>query len=194
MDTGVCVGGRRSMRNGGIKFKIVGDRAKRCSTAPFPSGPASRTVDRAHTRVELEFRWPSCCFASQSGDGSLRLWPVLSGKLLVRPSASLKARLSGSLRLPGLPGLRATGRQAAALTTRFLAGTRFGSSSNTTSFGTLASQNAPTFGSLSQQTSGFGTQSGGFSGFGSGTGGRQTVLRTVVPPAFPQLVPRPPNK
>ncbi|XP_023371883.1 nuclear pore complex protein Nup214 isoform X2 [Otolemur garnettii] len=47
----------------------------------------------------------------------------------------------------------------------------FGSSGNTTSFGTLASQNAPTFGSLSQQTSGFGTQSGGFSGFGSGTGG-----------------------
>ncbi|XP_045701839.1 nuclear pore complex protein Nup214 isoform X2 [Phyllostomus hastatus] len=47
----------------------------------------------------------------------------------------------------------------------------FGSSSSTTSFGTLASQNAPTFGSLSQQTSGFGTQSGGFSGFGSGTGG-----------------------
>ncbi|XP_008533643.2 nuclear pore complex protein Nup214 isoform X2 [Equus przewalskii] len=47
----------------------------------------------------------------------------------------------------------------------------FGSSSNTTSFGTLASQNAPTFGSLSQQTSGFGTPSGGFSGFGSGGGG-----------------------
>ncbi|KAM5328538.1 nuclear pore complex protein Nup214 isoform 2-T2 [Glossophaga mutica] len=47
----------------------------------------------------------------------------------------------------------------------------FGSSSNTTSFGTLASQNAPTFGSLSQQTTGFGTQSGGFSGFGSGAGG-----------------------
>ncbi|XP_005882205.1 PREDICTED: nuclear pore complex protein Nup214 isoform X2 [Myotis brandtii] len=47
----------------------------------------------------------------------------------------------------------------------------FGSNSSTTSFGTLAGQNAPTFGSLSQQTSGFGTQSGGFSGFGSGTGG-----------------------
>ncbi|KAM5299197.1 nuclear pore complex protein Nup214 isoform 2-T2 [Ctenodactylus gundi] len=46
----------------------------------------------------------------------------------------------------------------------------FGSSSNTTSFGTLASQNAPTFGSLSQQSSGFGTQSSGFSGFGSSTG------------------------
>ncbi|XP_008823886.1 nuclear pore complex protein Nup214 isoform X2 [Nannospalax galili] len=46
----------------------------------------------------------------------------------------------------------------------------FGSSSNTASFGTLASQNAPTFGSLSQQSSGFGTQSTGFSGFGSGTG------------------------
>ncbi|XP_039085435.1 nuclear pore complex protein Nup214 isoform X3 [Hyaena hyaena] len=46
----------------------------------------------------------------------------------------------------------------------------FGSSSNTTSFGTLASQNAPTFGSLSQQTSGFGTQSRGFSSFGSGGG------------------------
>lgn len=54
-------------------------------------------------------------------------------------------------------------------------GPRFGSSSSTTSFGTLAGQNAPTFGSLSQQTSGFGTQSGGFSGFGSGTGGRQTA-------------------
>lgn len=47
----------------------------------------------------------------------------------------------------------------------------FGSGGNTTSFGTLASQNAPTFGSLSQQSSGFGTQSGGFSGFGSGGGG-----------------------
>ncbi|XP_021079544.1 nuclear pore complex protein Nup214 isoform X2 [Mesocricetus auratus] len=46
----------------------------------------------------------------------------------------------------------------------------FGSSSSTASFGTLASQNAPTFGSLSQQTSGFGTQNSGFSGFGSGTG------------------------
>ncbi|XP_004849153.2 nuclear pore complex protein Nup214 isoform X2 [Heterocephalus glaber] len=46
----------------------------------------------------------------------------------------------------------------------------FGSSSNTTSFGTLASQNAPTFGSLSQQNSSFGTQSGGFSGFGPSTG------------------------
>ncbi|XP_028613025.1 nuclear pore complex protein Nup214 isoform X2 [Grammomys surdaster] len=46
----------------------------------------------------------------------------------------------------------------------------FGSSGNTASFGTLASQNAPTFGSLSQQTSGFGTPSSGFSGFGSGTG------------------------
>ncbi|XP_055456159.1 nuclear pore complex protein Nup214 isoform X1 [Psammomys obesus] len=46
----------------------------------------------------------------------------------------------------------------------------FGSSSNTASFGTLASQNAPTFGSLSQQTSGFGTQNSGFSGFGSSTG------------------------
>ncbi|XP_077823551.1 nuclear pore complex protein Nup214 isoform X1 [Macaca mulatta] len=54
----------------------------------------------------------------------------------------------------------------------------FGSSSNTTSFGTLASQNAPTFGSLSQQTSGFGTQSSGFSGFGSGTGGE---LLQVLP-------------
>ncbi|CAO2597985.1 Nuclear pore complex protein Nup214 [Lemmus lemmus] len=48
----------------------------------------------------------------------------------------------------------------------------FGSSSNTASFGTLASQNAPTFGSLSQQTPGFGTQNSGFSGFGSGTGGK----------------------
>ncbi|KAM4877480.1 nuclear pore complex protein Nup214 isoform 2-T2 [Thomomys bottae] len=47
----------------------------------------------------------------------------------------------------------------------------FGSSNNTTSFGTLASQNAPSFGSLSQQTPGFGAQSGGFSGFGSGSGG-----------------------
>ncbi|XP_062938183.1 nuclear pore complex protein Nup214 isoform X1 [Cynocephalus volans] len=46
----------------------------------------------------------------------------------------------------------------------------FGSNGSTTSFGTLASQNAPTFGSLSQQTSGFGTPSSGFSGFGSGVG------------------------
>ncbi|XP_052038103.1 nuclear pore complex protein Nup214 isoform X2 [Apodemus sylvaticus] len=46
----------------------------------------------------------------------------------------------------------------------------FGSSGNPASFGTLASQNAPTFGSLSQQTSGFGTPSSGFSAFGSGAG------------------------
>lgn len=55
---------------------------------------------------------------------------------------------------------------------RFSLEHRFGSSSNTASFGTLASQNAPTFGSLSQQTPGFGTQNSGFSGFGSGTGGK----------------------
>ncbi|KAM8801424.1 nuclear pore complex protein Nup214 [Rhynchonycteris naso] len=45
----------------------------------------------------------------------------------------------------------------------------FGSSTSNTSFGNLASQSAPTFGSLSQQTPGFGTQSGGFSGFAPGT-------------------------
>uniref|UniRef100_A0A8D0H742 Nucleoporin 214 n=1 Tax=Sphenodon punctatus TaxID=8508 RepID=A0A8D0H742_SPHPU len=45
-----------------------------------------------------------------------------------------------------------------------------GTGTNTASFGTLASQNTPTFGSLSQQTPGFGTQGSGFSGFGSGGG------------------------
>ncbi|XP_032088620.1 nuclear pore complex protein Nup214 isoform X2 [Thamnophis elegans] len=47
----------------------------------------------------------------------------------------------------------------------------FGNTASTVSFGTLASQNTPTFGSLSQQTPGFGTQSSGFSGFGSSGGG-----------------------
>ncbi|XP_025905119.1 nuclear pore complex protein Nup214 isoform X2 [Nothoprocta perdicaria] len=46
-----------------------------------------------------------------------------------------------------------------------------GTSSNTASFGTLANQNTPTFGSLSQQGPGFGTQSSGFSAFGTGGGG-----------------------
>ncbi|XP_071430204.1 nuclear pore complex protein Nup214 isoform X2 [Pithys albifrons albifrons] len=46
-----------------------------------------------------------------------------------------------------------------------------GTSSNTASFGTLANQNTPTFGSLSQQGTGFGTQSSGFSAFGTGGGG-----------------------
>ncbi|KAG8509481.1 Nuclear pore complex protein Nup214, partial [Galemys pyrenaicus] len=60
----------------------------------------------------------------------------------------------------------------------------FGSSSSTTSFGTLASQNAPTFGSLSRQTTGFGAQSGGFSGFGSGGGGKPGLLATrSLPPS-----------
>uniref|UniRef100_A0A8C6YRQ4 Nucleoporin 214 n=1 Tax=Nothoprocta perdicaria TaxID=30464 RepID=A0A8C6YRQ4_NOTPE len=45
-----------------------------------------------------------------------------------------------------------------------------GTSSNTASFGTLANQNTPTFGSLSQQGPGFGTQSSGFSAFGTGGG------------------------
>uniref|UniRef100_F7EZK9 Nucleoporin 214 n=1 Tax=Callithrix jacchus TaxID=9483 RepID=F7EZK9_CALJA len=70
----------------------------------------------------------------------------------------------------GSTGGKVFGEGTAAAST---GGFGFGSSSNTTSFGTLASQNAPTFGSLSQQTSGFGTQSGGFSGFGSGTGGKE---------------------
>nr|XP_056716137.1 nuclear pore complex protein Nup214 [Euleptes europaea] len=47
----------------------------------------------------------------------------------------------------------------------------FGGTSSTASFGTLASQNTPTFGSLSQQSTGFGTQGSGFSGFGSTGGG-----------------------
>ncbi|XP_021269246.1 nuclear pore complex protein Nup214 isoform X2 [Numida meleagris] len=46
-----------------------------------------------------------------------------------------------------------------------------GTSNNTASFGTLANQNTPTFGSLSQQGAGFGTQSSGFSAFGTGGGG-----------------------
>ncbi|XP_071881562.1 nuclear pore complex protein Nup214 isoform X4 [Anas platyrhynchos] len=46
-----------------------------------------------------------------------------------------------------------------------------GTSSNTASFGTLANQNTPTFGSLSQQGTGFGTQSSGFSAFGTVGGG-----------------------
>uniref|UniRef100_A0A8C3PQ32 Nucleoporin 214 n=1 Tax=Calidris pygmaea TaxID=425635 RepID=A0A8C3PQ32_9CHAR len=46
-----------------------------------------------------------------------------------------------------------------------------GTSNNTASFGTLANQNTPTFGSLSQQGTGFGTQSSGFSAFGTGGGG-----------------------
>uniref|UniRef100_A0A8D0EV02 Nuclear pore complex protein Nup214 n=1 Tax=Strix occidentalis caurina TaxID=311401 RepID=A0A8D0EV02_STROC len=48
-----------------------------------------------------------------------------------------------------------------------------GTSNNTASFGTLANQNTPTFGSLSQQGTGFGTQSSGFSAFGTGGGGRR---------------------
>ncbi|XP_029141785.1 nuclear pore complex protein Nup214-like, partial [Protobothrops mucrosquamatus] len=47
----------------------------------------------------------------------------------------------------------------------------FGSTASTVSFGTLASQNTPTFGSLSQQPTGFGTQGSGFTGFGSSGGG-----------------------
>ncbi|XP_061460397.1 nuclear pore complex protein Nup214 isoform X2 [Rhineura floridana] len=47
----------------------------------------------------------------------------------------------------------------------------FGGTASTVSFGTLAGQNTPTFGSLSQQPTGFGTQGTGFSGFGSSGGG-----------------------
>ncbi|KAL7980883.1 hypothetical protein Chor_002037 [Crotalus horridus] len=47
----------------------------------------------------------------------------------------------------------------------------FGSTASTVSFGTLAGQNTPTFGSLSQQPTGFGTQGSGFTGFGSSGGG-----------------------
>ncbi|XP_036039739.1 nuclear pore complex protein Nup214 isoform X3 [Onychomys torridus] len=67
----------------------------------------------------------------------------------------------------GSTGGKVFGEGTAAAST---GGFGFGSSSNSASFGTLASQNAPTFGSLSQQTSGFGAQNSSFSGFGSGTG------------------------
>uniref|UniRef100_A0A8C9FYD6 Nuclear pore complex protein Nup214 n=1 Tax=Pavo cristatus TaxID=9049 RepID=A0A8C9FYD6_PAVCR len=64
-----------------------------------------------------------------------------------------------------------------------------GTSNNTASFGTLANQNTPTFGSLSQQGTGFGTQSSGFSAFGTGGGGRRssTIASLTGPmsPGFP---------
>ncbi|XP_073486415.1 nuclear pore complex protein Nup214 isoform X2 [Aquarana catesbeiana] len=47
----------------------------------------------------------------------------------------------------------------------------FGSNTPTATFGNLASQTTPTFGTLSQQGPGFGGQNSGFSGFGSGSGG-----------------------
>ncbi|XP_053551762.1 nuclear pore complex protein Nup214 isoform X2 [Bombina bombina] len=50
----------------------------------------------------------------------------------------------------------------------------FGSSTSNTTFGSLASQNTPTFGALSQQGTGFGAQSSGFSGFASGGAGTGT--------------------
>ncbi|KAM6336836.1 nuclear pore complex protein Nup214 isoform 3-T3 [Alca torda] len=58
-----------------------------------------------------------------------------------------------------------------------------GTSNNTASFGTLANQNTPTFGSLSQQGTGFGTQSSGFSAFGTGGGGRrnQNIIKLTGP-------------
>ncbi|XP_053329266.1 nuclear pore complex protein Nup214 [Spea bombifrons] len=47
----------------------------------------------------------------------------------------------------------------------------FGSNTGSTTFGSLATQNTPTFGSLSQNPGFGGQQSSGFSGFGSSTGG-----------------------
>ncbi|XP_077347611.1 nuclear pore complex protein Nup214 isoform X2 [Lithobates pipiens] len=47
----------------------------------------------------------------------------------------------------------------------------FGSNTPTATFGNLASQTTPTFGTLSQQGPGFGGQNSGFPGFGSGSGG-----------------------
>ncbi|KAI1232133.1 hypothetical protein IHE44_0007192 [Lamprotornis superbus] len=71
-----------------------------------------------------------------------------------------------------------------------------GTSNNTASFGTLANQNTPTFGSLSQQGTGFGTQSSGFSAFGTGGGGfgfgspntcSQILAETAQPPELSAL-------
>ncbi|XP_070614586.1 LOW QUALITY PROTEIN: nuclear pore complex protein Nup214 [Erythrolamprus reginae] len=68
----------------------------------------------------------------------------------------------------GSAGGKVFGEGAAAANT---GGFGFGNPASTVSFGTLASQNTPTFGTLSQQPTGFGTQSSGFSGFGSSGGG-----------------------
>lgn len=67
----------------------------------------------------------------------------------------------------GSTGGKVFGEGTAAAST---GGFGFGSTNNTTTFGSIASQSTPTFGSLSQPTSGFGAPSSGFSGFGSAAG------------------------
>ncbi|XP_054249611.1 nuclear pore complex protein Nup214 [Indicator indicator] len=69
----------------------------------------------------------------------------------------------------GSTGGKVFGEGTAAAST---GGFGFGGTSNSTaSFGTLANQNTPSFGSLSQQGTAFGTQNSGFSAFGTGGGG-----------------------
>lgn len=53
----------------GIKFKVTGDRARKRSAAPCPSGPASWTADRARTLDKPQFGVPSRGSVSESGDG-----------------------------------------------------------------------------------------------------------------------------
>ncbi|XP_069093176.1 nuclear pore complex protein Nup214 isoform X1 [Pleurodeles waltl] len=67
----------------------------------------------------------------------------------------------------GSTGGKVFGEGTAAAST---GGFGFGSTNNTTTFGSIASQSAPTFGTLSQPASGFGAPASGFSGFGSPAG------------------------
>ncbi|KAM5156915.1 nuclear pore complex protein Nup214 [Mantella aurantiaca] len=68
----------------------------------------------------------------------------------------------------GSTGGKVFGEGTAAAST---GGFGFGNNTPSASFGSLASQNTPTFGSLSQQGTGFGQQSSGFPGFGPSSSG-----------------------
>ncbi|XP_041427826.1 nucleoporin 214 L homeolog isoform X1 [Xenopus laevis] len=80
------------------------------------------------------------------------------------PAFGTAAAFSNTL---GSTGGKVFGEGTSAATT---GGFGFGSNSSTAAFGSLATQNTPTFGSISQQSPGFGGQSSGFSGFGAGPG------------------------
>lgn len=151
------------MRNPGTEE--LSQTAKRQAVTSFANAPEPKLACDGHC-------WPGCVACC---DPVLFL-PKPREKFAQGPSLA-SPPVSPQITCGRLPEARdgRPGREATGLTVRSSLEPRFGSSSNTASFGTLASQNAPTFGSLSQQTPGFGTQSGGFSGFGSGSGGRQRV-------------------
>ncbi|XP_040208998.1 nuclear pore complex protein Nup214 isoform X2 [Rana temporaria] len=161
--TGGGLFGTSGNSTGGGFFSGLGGKPSQEAANKNPFGSANTNTN---TNTNTGFGSPS----SASGFGAAPVFgspPTFGGSpgFGGTPAFGSAPNFSSPL---GSNGGKVFGEGTAAANT---GGFGFGSNAPAATFGNLASQSAPTFGSLSQQGPGFGAQNSGFSGFGSGTSG-----------------------